>query len=108
VLTPPEYTDDNAVVPKTYEVYGKRRPAARPGHGTTARYASARAAPKPRRQDPAAPAARPANTDFFAAMENAKTEDEKIRAMMHGEDAQWAEKKKELSLYVPQKLRYVY
>ena len=33
-------------------------------------------------------------------MDNAKTEDEKIQALLHGEDAMWSEKKKELSLYV--------
>jgi protein MPE1 len=87
------------VVPRTSEVVGKRRPAARPGHGTTARYASAHAAPKPRRPNNAVVAsAKP--SDFFAAMDNAKTEEEKIKALLHGEDALWSEKKKELSLYV--------
>jgi hypothetical protein len=33
-------------------------------------------------------------------MDNAKTEEEKIKALIHGEDAMWQEKKKELSLYV--------
>jgi protein MPE1 len=90
------------VVPKTYEVVGKRRPAARPGHGTTARYASAHAAPKPRRPNNAvAASAKPSNSaDFFAAMDSAPTEEEKIKALLLGEDALWSEKKKELSLYV--------
>jgi protein MPE1 len=89
-----EYTDDTAIIPRSSMVIARRIPASRPGHGRGARYVSGRMPVHARRNDPKATTAQ---ADVMAAMNNAKTEKEKIAAMFAAEDDQWKKQQQEMS-----------
>jgi protein MPE1 len=86
-----EYTDDTAIIPRSSMVIARRVPAARPGHGRAARYVSGRM-PVHARRDQGTTGA-----NALAAMNNAKTEKEKIAAMFAAEGDQWMKQQQEMS-----------
>lgn len=88
-----EYDDDTAIIPRSSLVIARRLPAARAGHGRAARYVSGRMPVHAKQQHKAQ-----APTDAQAALNNAKTEQDKIAAMFAVEDEQWQNKKNEMAL----------
>jgi protein MPE1 len=81
-------------------VVARRLPAARPGHGKAARYVSGRmpvSAKNSYRTEKTSTAGTSSGPDHLAAMNNAKTEQDKIAAMFAAEGDQWKKQQQEMA-----------
>ena len=90
---PLEYTDDTDLIHKDSTVLARRLPAAIPGKGRAARYVSGKPPVNARTQ--AAAASKPAGK--VLDMNNAQTEEERVKAMFSLTTAQWQQKQEEMA-----------
>lgn len=88
-----EYDDDLEMIPKDSTVVGQRLPAAIPGKGRAARYVSG----KPPATSRAGTAAAAMKNNKVLDMEKAQTEEERVKAMLNLNQAQWQQKQEEMS-----------
>ena len=88
-----EYTDDTDLIHKDSTVLARRLPAAIPGKGRAARYVSGKPPVNARAQ--AAAASKPAGK--VIDMNNAQTEEERVKAMFSLNTAQWQQKQEEMA-----------
>lgn len=88
-----EYTDDTDLIHKDSTVLARRLPAAIPGKGRAARYVSGKPPVNARAQ--AAAASKPAGK--VIDMNNAQTEEERVKAMFSLTTAQWQQKQEEMA-----------
>lgn len=88
-----EYTDDTDLIHKDSTVLARRLPAAIPGKGRAARYVSGKPPVNARAQ--AATASKPAGK--VIDMNNAQTEEERVKAMFSLNTAQWQQKQEEMA-----------
>lgn len=78
-------------------IIARRLPAARPGHGKAARYVSGRMPVNSRRVEVKPSARGDQSANVLAAMNNAKTEQEKIEAMFAAEGNTWKEQQQQMA-----------
>lgn len=88
-----EYTDDTDLIHKDSTVLARRLPAAIPGKGRAARYVSGKPPVNARAQ--AATMSKPAGK--VIDMNNAQTEEERVKAMFSLNTAQWQQKQEEMA-----------
>jgi hypothetical protein len=81
-------------------VIARRMPAARHGHGKAARYVSGRMPINSRRMETKTGSRGDQSANVLAAMNNAKTEQEKIEAMFAAEGNTWKEQQQQMAQYV--------
>ncbi|KAI5303632.1 hypothetical protein KEM55_000439 [Ascosphaera atra] len=97
-----EYADDTTLVPRTTRVIARRLPPARPGKGGAARYvsgrmpANAKSVPKADAQGAGQAAGAPASQ----VINNAQSEEEKIKALLNLQESQWKVQQEEMAKYV--------
>jgi protein MPE1 len=91
--TTTEYTDDTDLIHKDSTVLARRLPAAIPGKGRAARYVSGKPPVNARAQ--AATMSKPAGK--VIDMNNAQTEEERVKAMFSLNTAQWQQKQEEMA-----------
>ncbi|KAI1625843.1 DWNN domain-containing protein [Exophiala viscosa] len=87
-----EYTDDTEIIPKDSTVLARRLPASAPGKGRAARYVSGK--PPVSAKPTTSTSSRPVTS---VKIDNAMTEEEKLKAMLQLTGAQWQQKQEEMS-----------
>ena len=100
-----EYDDDTSVIPRSTSVIARRLPATRPGKGGAARYVSGKMPVNARnssRVEQSALNRVTVGTDqvinsSMLELNNAQTEDEKIKALMTLQANQWKEQQQEMA-----------
>ncbi|KAL1999890.1 hypothetical protein VTN02DRAFT_3846 [Thermoascus thermophilus] len=104
-----EYDDDTTIIPRSTSVIARRLPAARPGKGGAARYVSGKvpvnARNTQRAEQSSSNRAAPSNghvvSSSMSELNNAQTEDEKIKALFNLQANQWKEQQQEMANATP-------
>ncbi|KAL1962197.1 hypothetical protein VTN77DRAFT_9918 [Rasamsonia byssochlamydoides] len=104
-----EYDDDTSIIPRSTSVIARRLPAARPGKGGAARYVSGKMPVTARNTARAEPSSSNRSTtgpgqiinSSMSELDNAQTEDEKIKALFNLQANQWKEQQQEMANATP-------
>lgn len=97
-----EYKDDTTIIPRASTVIAQRRPPARPGHGKAARYVTGKAPVVPRsnfRTDASKRGNTPPKVNGIPSLDEAQTEEERAKAIMGMDAANWEQTKQEMAKY---------
>lgn len=100
-----EYDDDTAIIPRSTSIIARRLPAARPGKGGAARYVSGKVpvnARNTQRAEQSSSNRAVSNSGHvvnssMSELNNAQTEDEKIKALFNLQANQWKEQQQEMA-----------
>lgn len=100
-----EYDDDTSIIPRSTSVIARRLPASRPGKGGAARYVSGKTPITAR--NPSRPEASSSNRGMnvpsqlaqngVSELNDAQTEEEKIKALFSLQANQWKEQQEEMA-----------
>lgn len=100
-----EYDDDTTIIPRSTSIIARRLPAARPGKGGAARYVSGKVpvnARNTQRAEQSSSNRAVSNSGHvvnsgMSELNNAQTEDEKIKALFNLQANQWKEQQQEMA-----------